>query len=247
MSFTQERRRFMGTAIKNALAGMLPAHLSETPATEASVKGKQLLRGRTKATVDRLTGQVQDAQHAWENGKRAVGGLVSEGQDATEATQQMKRAHDLLDSLEAALVVAIQKDDAAKAALKNAEQQAQIEQEVEVVGGLKTAIEEWDHKVLDLERHTVDKVGLALNVAREVLSRSGIRDGELNFLTKLPLEAKRLLLFAVHPLTGQDFIPVNMRAYERLSQLIPDEEFVRSRARPGPSTATPIPGWQIGE
>jgi hypothetical protein len=37
-----------------------------------------------------------------------------------------------------------------------------------------------------------------------------------------------------------------MRAYEKLSDVVPDESFIRSRARPGPSPATPIKGWQIG-
>jgi hypothetical protein len=51
----------------------------------------------------------------------------------------------------------------------------------------------------------------------------------------------------VHTLIGEGFVPVNMNPYERLSHLIPDEDFIRSRARPGPGTARPIPGWQGGD
>src|SRR5437773_6358307 len=118
----------MGIAIKNALAGMPTAHLSEASATEASVKGKQLLRGRTKATVDRLTQQVQEAQHALENAKRAAGELVSEGQDATAAMREMRQAQDRLDVLEAALTIAVQKDESAQSALRDAQRQAKVEQ-----------------------------------------------------------------------------------------------------------------------
>ena len=142
------------------------------------------------------------------------------------------------------MTVATQKG--ADAVLREAASQAKIEAEVEVVANTKAAFLEFDQLLIDLERLAIDKIDPRLNAARLVLTNSGIRDGELNFLAEAPLLIKRHLLLAVCTVIGEGFVPVNLRKYERLSQCIPDADFIRSRERPGPSPATPISGWQIG-
>jgi hypothetical protein len=148
--------------------------------------------------------------------------------------------------LESALAVARKRDEDAQASLKQAEQHVAIEAEVEVVARLKRVTLKADQLFVNLERLVVDELGPSLNEARGVLSKSAIRDGELNFLPKLPLVFKQLLLLSVHTLIKEGFVPANMRAYEKLSDVIPDADFIRSRARPGPSPATPIKAWQSG-
>jgi hypothetical protein len=243
-------------ATKNPFANTPPVPApspSETSQAESVVKaGKQLFRwraeqGRTKAKVKSLTSTLEAARLALAQTEQTLGERLGDELDTTEATEAVKRADGRVRALEAAVTVAIQKDEAAQAALRHAERQEKIEKEVEAVAQLKTVILKWDQLVIDLNRLTVDEIGPALNAARLLLSMSGIRDGELNFLNKVPLEAKRHLLLAVHTLIGEGFVPANMNPYERLSQLIPDDEFVRSRARPGPTTARPIPNWQVSE
>ena len=236
-------------ATKNPFAKSPPV-TQPTPsvlAAEDLLKGRQLLRGRTRAKVDALKAQVEDARKSRADAKQTLGERMGDGEDVTSITRTVREAHDRLDALEAALAVAIQKDESALADLREAERQEKIEKEVAAVAHLKRVLLKVDQLFLDLEPLTVDEVSPALNAARLLLTASGMRDGELNFLSKVPLEFKRHLLCAVHTLIGEGFVPVNMNAYERLSQLIPDEDFIRSRARPGPSTERPIHGWQIGE
>jgi len=191
-----------------------------------------------------LNAQCEEARKSLADAKRAVGELASEGHDTTAALREMRQAHDRLDAVEAAVTVATQKG--ADAVLREAASQAKIEAEVEVVANTKAAFLEFDQLLIDLERLAIDKIDLRLNAARLVLTNSGIRDGELNFLAEAPLLIKRHLLLAVCTVIGEGFVPVNLRKYERLSQCILDADFIRSRERPGPSPATPIPGWQIG-
>src|ERR1043166_3528789 len=96
----------------------------ETPAAaEASVKGKQLLHGRTKARVESLTAELNAARQALTQAEQAVGEQLVEGLDATASTDAMKQAADQVRILESALVVATQKDEAAHTALKEAQSQ----------------------------------------------------------------------------------------------------------------------------
>ena len=220
----------------------------ETPAAaEASVKGKQLLHGRTKARVESLTAELNAARQALTQAEQAVGEQLVEGLDATASTDAMKQAADQVRILESALVVATQKDEAAHTALKEAQSQIAIQAEVNAVAQVKTVSLKVDQMLVDLERLIVDQLSPAMNMARGILATSGIRDGELNFLPKLPSVFKQLLLLSTHTLTGEGFVPVNMRAYEKLSDVVPDESFIRSRERPGQGAATPIPGWKIGD
>jgi hypothetical protein len=231
-------------ATKNPFANTPP--LASVPAVEATVKGKQLLRGRTKARVESLPAELDAARLSFAQAEQTLGERMVDDLDATTATEAVRQVGDRVRVLESALAVARQRDDAAQASLKQAEQQVAIEAEVEVVARLKRVSLKADRLLNDLERLVVDELGPSLNEARGVLSKSAIRDGELNFLPKLPLVFKQLLLLSVHTLIQEGFVPVNMRAYEKLSECIPDSDFIRSRERPGPSPATPISGWQIG-
>ena len=99
------------------------------PAAEDAVKGKQLLRGRTKARVASLRADVETVQLAFKQAERNVGERRAEELDVTAAIEELKQAGDRLRALEAALAFAIDKDDAAQRDLKDAERQASIEVE----------------------------------------------------------------------------------------------------------------------
>ena len=123
----------MLTKIKSVPAGMNPAHLSETPpasgssasAAEASVKGKQLLQGRTKARVESLTAELDAARRAFD--QISHDSVADERLDAVAVADAMTQAEEKVRALEAALKVAMQRDEDAQAALKHAEMKVRRE------------------------------------------------------------------------------------------------------------------------
>jgi hypothetical protein len=159
----------------------------------------------------------------------------------------VQQARERLDALEAALDVAIQKDDAVDIDLREAQRQVKVEKEVAVVAHAKHVLRKVDQLIIEFERLLVDEANPALNGAREVLVNSGIREGELNFLTELPLVLKQHVALAMCSTLREGFTPPNLMKYKHVSDAIPDDDFIRSRARPGPITPKPIRGWQIGE
>jgi hypothetical protein len=74
-----------------------------------------------------LRAEVETAQLAVKQAERTVGERRAEDLDITSATEELRQVGDRLRALEAALCFAIQKDEAAQADLKQAEQQAQRE------------------------------------------------------------------------------------------------------------------------
>jgi hypothetical protein len=222
-------------AAKHPFANTPPV-LSEKSPLKAAVDveaGKRLLKGRTRPRVETLTAQCEEARKSLADAKHAVGELASEGHDTTAALRELRQAHDRLDALEAALETAIQKDADADAALREAASRVKVENEIEAVARLKTVFLKADQLLSDLEALVVNEVGPTLNAARGILSSSNIRPGELTFLAEAPLAFKQLLLLSVHTLLKEGFIPVNMRKYSRVSDCIPDTDFLRSRERVG--------------
>jgi len=212
-----------------------------------NLKRWQLEGGRARKRVEEFSSQLDAARIELEQARQALGERMGDGLDTSAAETVLTQTQEKVRALESALAVAIQKEDAAQTALKRASRVAAIEAEVQVVAHLKSVSLKVDQLLIDLERLVVDELGPSLNDARLILTNSGIRDGELNFLTEGKLLFKQHLLLSVHTLLGKGFVPVNMRKYERWSQCIPDEDFIRSRARPGPTMARPIKGWQVGE
>jgi hypothetical protein len=204
---------------------------STRTAADKVVKRWQLEQGRTNTKVQELKDQIEAAKTRRAEAEQAVGEQLVEGLDATAATLVMNQASEHVRILESALAVAAQKDEAAQAKLKESERQAAIEAQVGAVAQLKRAMLEADQLLLDLERLVVDEIGPSLNAARLILTSSGIREGELSFLSEVPLVFKQSLLLAVHTLLKEGFVPVNMRKYQRVSQCIPEEDFIRSRER----------------
>src|SRR5688572_9277773 len=71
-----------------------PTALPSVPASEASVKGKQLLRGRTKARVESLRAELEAARLTLAEAEQAVGDRLVEELDITAATESMRQASD---------------------------------------------------------------------------------------------------------------------------------------------------------
>ena len=198
-------------------------------------------------TVETLASDLEALRLEETEALQKLGVCEMDRLDTTDAEAVLHQVEGRIRVVEAALTVARQKDEAEQADRKQAEQHVAIEADVEVTALLKTVFVKVDHVVRNLECLFVDEVGPAMKAARDILSKSGIRDGELYFLTEVPGVIKQHLLLAVHTVIGEGFVPVNSRKYARVSDVVPDENFIRSRERAGPSTAKPIPGWKIGD
>jgi len=182
---------------------------------DKAVKRWQLEYGRTRKRVEDFSSQLDAARQAF--AQISHDSVADEGLDITAVADAMTQAEKKVLALETALRFAIQRDEAAQAALRDAAQHEKIEKEVAAVAQLKRVFLKVDQLFLDLARLTVDEAGPALNAARLILTNSGILEGERNFLTEAPLEYKRHLLFAVHPLIREGYVPVNLMKYERVS------------------------------
>ena len=114
----------MLNAIKDALTRATPARplTPSTPDAAANtVAGKRLAKGRTRARVDALAADLDDARLASVQAHQQLGECVNDELDVRAPTDALKHAEDRVQALEAALIVAKQKDDAAQIALKAAE------------------------------------------------------------------------------------------------------------------------------
>jgi predicted ribosome quality control (RQC) complex YloA/Tae2 family protein len=131
-------------------SGGSPAESPDVPGdqagTNAAVAKKrwELERGRTRAKVEELTSQLESARKLAVDKNQVAGELVVNGSDVTEAMTEAQHAENNVKILEAALAVAIQKDEAAQRELATAQQAAAIEAEVQVYRRLKEAAAEID-------------------------------------------------------------------------------------------------------
>jgi hypothetical protein len=217
----------------------------EAPAAaEASVKGKQLLRGRTEAHVTRLMGEIDTARAAIAQAQEHLNERMVEGGDTTAAAEALIRAEIRLRALESVLTIARQKHEQAQAGLKHAEQQAQRERLREKLMkqlAVGKKIDEW------LDAGT--PLFVEFNACRKDLLEEGYpninaqeKDADLSFQTYL-------------------YRPCSMMAgcVDPYRALKTDEKWTRpwSCMLPQPDQAdqvrfalpekTPIPGWKIGE
>ena len=138
--------------LKNPFAKTAPTDtpLPSPQAMEASVKGKQLLRGRTKARVESLRAEVATARTAVTDVKRTIGERRDSDLDITAVTEELRQVEGHLQALEAALAFAIQKDEAAQADLRHGETEARREALRELLAQLADEGRWWD------ARHTED-------------------------------------------------------------------------------------------
>ena len=177
----------------------------------------------------------------------ACGQKIADGEDATAESAALQSAESAVKQFESAVAILWQRKEDADAASRDAARQAAVEAAVQAVAEVKSACEEMDQLILSIGKVAVDKIAPRLNTAREVLSRSGVNDGELYFLNEVPGVVKQSVQLVLYPLIGSGFVPVNMRKYARCSDCIPDEAYIRSRPRVAPSPPKAIPNWQQSE
>lgn len=194
---------------------------------EVEKKHREMFQGKTKAQVQRLRAELDTAALAVKQAERTVGERRTDDLDITEATEELRQAGDRVRALQAALNFAIQKDEAALAALKDAERQAAIEKEVDALAYLKLTVAPKVDDALDqLERVTAE-LAIALDQARAM----GAGGKHQTFLTEARLELQRFTNLALDPVTGLGKMPSRMMKYTRWSDCIPHPNSARTKPR----------------
>jgi len=234
----------MSTKTKSALADVTPALPASTPdpiKAQVDLKQKQLRRGKTEGEVKRVKAKLEAKRAALAQSEQ-----MDTDEDSTVAIQRIKQAEQAVSDTEKELALVMKKDEAAQISLRQAEQAEQIEAEVEVTARVARGFLKAERLIAQLRSLSEEELGPDLDAARDVFAKSRAREGEWNFIQKLPSVLKQHLGLAVHVLLKEGYVPPNLRAYKKLTDCIPDELYIRSRPRPEPSPATPIKGWQIG-
>lgn len=118
----------MNISLKNPFAKLTSA---TSPASgvldrEDSLKGKRLLRGRTKARVESITAENEADRIAAEQVKHTLSEQLGNEQDTTETMSELAKIEGRIRAREAVLAIAVEKDIEAQRALANAARQASI-------------------------------------------------------------------------------------------------------------------------
>ena len=189
-------------AIKSILAGLTPSSLDPKPGTASPVstsvstsdvvqsqvelKQKQLRRGTTNAKVESLQAEVDAARTAAARTTQDEGRAIYEGRNSTAEAQAAQQAGHRRAALEAALAIAIQKDDAAQAELLEASRQVEVAIDDEANQELKDSTWELEAVLRGVLNPAVDRVAKARLVVKDRSSAdsatgSALRDFDLWF------------------------------------------------------------------
>ena len=216
--------------IKDALTRATPA-LPLTPSTPDAaantVAGKRLAKGRTHAKVDALTAALKAARLASVQAHQQLGECLHDELDVRAPTEALKQADDRVQALEAALAVAISKDETAHAELTQAIVQASIETEVAALFHLKRVVAPKVEDVLGQLERVSTELATALNHAHV----AGVGGQYQSFLIDAKLELQRFTNRALHVVTGMGAVPDRMMKYTRWSECLPEPDSARTRKR----------------
>lgn len=205
--------------LKNVTTGMSPAlPAAHSPAADATLKGKQLAKGRTKARVESLQADVDTAALAVKQAERTVGERRADDLDITAASEALRRAQDTLKAVEAALAIAIEKDMTAQSDLKAAERQV-ADEAVNAARAVMLAVApRWEEAFATLHQlatQTVlaaDRLRLAELAAR--VAHPGSATGEIR------RQVQQSVGIALHPISSNGDVPSRLRKHATFTDCV---------------------------
>lgn len=156
--------------LKNPFAKSTTTPGPSATTADDSVKGKQLLRGRTKARVESITAENEADRIAAEQVKHTLSEQLGNEQDTTETMSELAQIEGRIRAREAVLAIAVEKDCAAQVALTDATRQAAIAADDEANTAFKESVLELEALLFGAVKPAVDKVAKARLVVRD---RSG--------------------------------------------------------------------------
>lgn len=168
--FTSLKKAFTGTSstdepIVDESSGLSGSSALET--AEKNLKRWQLEQGRTEAKVESFTVDLNAARLAYEQATRTSGEHMNEGLDTAEDMAVMTRAGDRVRALEAAVAVAIQNNEAAQTALKDARSLVVDELEMAACARVLSLAPRSEALLLSVEQFTAE-LALEVEALRDV-------------------------------------------------------------------------------
>jgi aminopeptidase N len=203
-----------------------PPTFPPAPAAQASTPDAVW---KTKAKVESLRAEVEAARLTLAQAEQAVGDRLVEGLDVTAATDTMKQAGDRVRVLESALAVAIQKDEAAQAELKQAERQMASDAEDAASARVLARAAEGEAILKTVRRFALD-LAADQQVLGEIRKKNGTERSAAN-VGVIPGQLMFFLRLAIDPGTGTEFRPYGLRTYDSWTECL--EKVCGLRARDG--------------
>lgn len=153
---------------------------SSITAADKAVKRWQLEYGRTRKRVEDFSSQLDAAREAF--AKISIESVADELLDVTAVADAMTQAREKVQALEAAQKVAQQRDDAAQAALKQAQSQVLIEAEAAALARLRAVALLGDRILGELESWVRNELSPSLAAAYAAAATCGRSEGQTAFL-----------------------------------------------------------------
>ena len=194
-----------------------PAEFLMPEANEANkaVKRWQLEQGRTRKRVEQLRDQLQLARVDLAQSEQTLGERMAEGLDSTTATEAMTRAVDHVRALEVALSVATDKDEAAHAALKQAELQVSIEAETAACAVVLALGPRWEEILAAVRQIAIDTA-----LAADGMRVAGGNEKYAYGVNEITAQARLFMGLAMHPLTNNGHVPTAFMKYKTLTECL---------------------------
>ena len=185
-----------------------PVYASAAVAAQVKLKQKQMRSGQTRAEVEQAMAKVEAAHK-----ELLLSQSVAADEDSTTALQRMTRAEDDARDKEKKLTIAIRKDEAAQADLKQAEEQVAIEAEAAACERV-LALGPRGEEVFAVVRQ------LAVDLAREteVLRSTGGNEKYAYIVSQILAQFEFFLRVASHPRTTD--CPSAFKKYESFTACV---------------------------
>lgn len=200
-----------------------------TSLEDSSLKGSQLLRGRTAASVKVLEESLAAARQTVAELTAEEANLIadSEAPDTLPATdKKLLKARESVRQLEAGLAVAIERDQAAQAALERAKLLASIAEEERAFARLKNEVApKADQLFASVQTYIENELVPAIDTARAV---SGAGSHQ-SFLIDLTLGFEMMFLRAAQKIIPKGRAHVVSLGDRTFASLVPDPSTVAKR------------------
>jgi hypothetical protein len=196
--------------------------LTGTSDADRNLKRWQLESGRTRAKREDLTSQLASARKLAVEKNHVAGEVVVDGDDASAAIAEAQHAGNHVKILEAALAVAVQKDEAAQKELATAQRAAALETKRQIIARVKALAAEMDARLADDKVFLETKFAPAINDAIATLGAGAKSMSEVSWLTdlRLGISAHVAMAFAQVLPSGKALAP--FLGNKTLSQRCPD-------------------------
>ena len=195
---------------------------------KAAVKGKELLLGRKKKSVETNQLELEKERERLAHAQNSLGEAINAGEDPTLARQAMSEAEGRVKDVLSALSVAQHQQETAERELKNAHLLAEVEQEEAAIAHLKFNIcPRFDSLCVELERLLVNELVPGMETARVAVGVGA----HASWVLDVSLAIEMVLLRAARAAVPKGRAYVTLLSGRTLVTTCPDPDTVRARRK----------------